>query len=57
MIERVTDEISALERFRAAAAVTGSFVSLPVTNRVLHIPLAWVVQSTWLPDFFERSAA
>jgi YVTN family beta-propeller protein len=32
--------------------VTGSYVTIPVTCRVLQIPLVWVVQSTWLPDFF-----
>jgi UDP:flavonoid glycosyltransferase YjiC (YdhE family) len=36
--------------------VTGSYVTIPVTCRVLETPLVWVVQSTWLPDFFCHGA-
>ncbi|PYU19850.1 MAG: hypothetical protein DMG30_22910, partial [Acidobacteria bacterium] len=28
--------------------------SIPVTCRALKVPLVWVVQSTSLPDFFEK---
>jgi len=49
MIQRVENEAS-------VAVVTGSYQSIPVTCRVLDIPLVWVVQSTWFPDFFEHGA-
>lgn len=56
MIERVQNEIAVLKKVHPAAVVTGSYPSIPVTCRVLKIPLVWVVQSTWLPEFFERGA-
>ena len=31
-------------------------MTIPVTCRVLETPLVWVVQSTWLPDFFCHGA-
>lgn len=54
MIERVENEIATLDRLAPVAVVTGSYPSIPVTCRVLQVPLVWVVQSTWLPDFFEH---
>jgi hypothetical protein len=56
MIQRVENEAVALKRLASVAVVTGSYPSIPVTCRVLDIPLVWVVQSTWFPDFFERGA-
>jgi UDP:flavonoid glycosyltransferase YjiC (YdhE family) len=56
MIERVENEVDVLDRLAPVAAITGSYPSIPVTCRVLKIPLVWVVQSTWLPDFFEHGA-
>lgn len=56
MIQRVEHEVATLKRFAPVAVVTGSYPSIPVTCRVLKIPLVWVVQSTWLPDFFEHGA-
>jgi UDP:flavonoid glycosyltransferase YjiC (YdhE family) len=56
MIQRVENEIAVLRRLAPVAVVTGSYPSIPVTSRVLKIPLVWVVQSTWLPDFFEHGA-
>ena len=56
MIQRVESEIICLKDVRPVAAVTGSYVTIPVTCRVLRIPLVWVVQSTWLPDFFCHGA-
>ncbi|MGB2625519.1 MAG: nucleotide disphospho-sugar-binding domain-containing protein [Candidatus Acidiferrum sp.] len=56
MIRRVENEISVLKRLTPVAVVTGSYPSIPVTCRVLKIPLVWVVQSTWLPAFFEHGA-
>jgi UDP-N-acetylglucosamine:LPS N-acetylglucosamine transferase len=56
MIQRVENETAVLGQIAPAAVVTGSYPSIPVTCRVLQIPLVWVVQSTWLPDFFEHGA-
>jgi UDP:flavonoid glycosyltransferase YjiC (YdhE family) len=56
MIQRVQNEIAVLRQLKPVAAVTGSYPSLPVTCQVLAIPLVWVVQTTWLPDFFEHGA-
>ncbi len=56
MIQRVDHEIACLRELKPAAVVTGSYVTIPVTCRVLGVPLVWVVQSTWLPDFFCHGA-
>ena len=56
LILRVDNEIACLKELKPAAVVTGSYVTIPVTCRVLDIPLVWVVQSTWLPDFFCHGA-
>ena len=56
MIERVENEVAYLKELKPAAVITGSYVSIPVTCRILHIPLVWVIQSTWLEDFFARGA-
>lgn len=56
MIQRVENELAVLERITPVAVVTGSYPSIPVSCRVLKIPLVWVVQSTWLPDFFEHGS-
>ena len=56
MIQRVENEAAVLRRLNPVAVVTGSYPSIPVTCRVLNIPLVWVVQSTWLPEFFEHGA-
>ncbi len=55
-IQRVDNEIACLKHLKPAAVVTGSYVTIPVTCRVLETPLVWVVQSTWLPDFFCHGA-
>jgi UDP:flavonoid glycosyltransferase YjiC (YdhE family) len=56
MMQRVENEITVLKQLAPVAVVTGSYPSIPVTCRVLKIPLVWVVQSTWLPEFFEHGA-
>jgi UDP:flavonoid glycosyltransferase YjiC (YdhE family) len=56
MRERVQNEVAVLGKLHPAAVVTGSYPSIPVTCRVLKVPLVWVVQSTWLPEFFEHGA-
>ena len=56
MRERVRNETAVLKQLHPAAVITGSYPSIPVTCRVLQVPLVWVVQSTWLPEFFEHGA-
>ena len=56
MIERVENEVAVLKRLAPVVVITGSYPSIPVSCRVLNIRLVWVVQSTWLPDFFEHGA-
>lgn len=56
LIARVNSEVACLQRLQPVAAITGSYVTLPVTCRILQVPLVWVVQSTWLPEFFCRGA-
>ena len=56
LIRRVESEMACLKELKPAAVITGSYVTIPVTCRVLMIPLVWVVQSTWLPDFFCHGA-
>lgn len=55
-IERVEGEIALLDRLKPVAVVTGSYVTIPVSCRVRRVPLVWVVQSTWLPEFFNHGA-
>ncbi len=52
LIQRVDNETALLKQLKPAAVVTGSYVTIPLTCRVVKTPLVWVVQSTWLPDFF-----
>ena len=51
MIERVDHELDRLRELQPVAVVTGSYVTIPLTCRVLQIPLVWVIQSTWLEAF------
>ena len=54
MAARVGNEIAALAEFDPIAVVTGSYLTIPVSCRVRKTPLVWVIQSTWLPGFFEH---
>jgi len=56
MIQRVDGEIARLREARPAAVVTGSYLTIPISCRVVQTPLVWVIQSTWLPDFFRHGA-
>jgi UDP:flavonoid glycosyltransferase YjiC (YdhE family) len=53
---RVDHETALLSKLQPVAAVTGSYVTIPLTCRILRVPLVWVIQSTWLPQFFRRGA-
>ncbi len=56
MIELIENEVIYLKQIEPAAVITGSYMTIPITCRILHLPLVWVIQSTWLPDFFANGA-
>jgi UDP:flavonoid glycosyltransferase YjiC (YdhE family) len=56
MIARIENEVAYLKQLQPAAVITGSNMTIPVTCRILEIPLVWVIQSTWLEDFFAHGA-
>lgn len=56
LMARVKAECACLQNLNPVAVVTGSYVTIPVTCRVLKVPLVWVIQSTWLPAFFNHGA-
>ena len=56
LIQRVENESACLKQLQLAAVVTGSYLTILVTCRILETLLVWVVQSTWLPEFFCHGA-
>jgi hypothetical protein len=36
--------------------IIGSYPTILVTCRILHVPLVWTIQSTWLESFFSTGA-
>jgi UDP:flavonoid glycosyltransferase YjiC (YdhE family) len=56
MIALIDNEVKYLWELKPTAVVTGSYMTIPVTCQILKIPLVWVIQSTWLEDFFARGA-
>lgn len=56
MIAKVQGDMEALKALQPVAVVTGSYLSMPLSCRLLNIPLVWAVQSTWLPSFFASGA-
>ncbi len=56
ILEKVQGDTTFLAAVRPAAVVTGSYVSIPLSCRVLSIPLVWTIQSTWLKAFFASGA-
>jgi UDP:flavonoid glycosyltransferase YjiC (YdhE family) len=53
MLER---EIGYLREIRPAAVVTGTYITVPLSCRILDVPLVWTIQSTWLEEFFAYGA-
>ena len=56
ILEKVRGDTAFLRAVDPAAVVTGSYVSIPLSCRVLSIPLVWTIQSTWLKAFFASGA-
>jgi UDP:flavonoid glycosyltransferase YjiC (YdhE family) len=55
-IEKIEGERAFIQSINPAAIVTGSYVTIPVTARVVGVPLVWVIQTTWLEGFFKHGA-
>ncbi len=56
MIQKVYTDIKYLKHINPVAVFTGSYLSMPVSCKVLNIPLVWAVQSTWFEEFFSKGA-
>src|SRR5512146_1311014 len=56
MVALIQNELAYLKELKPVCVVTGSYVTIPVTCRILNIPLVWVIQSTWLEGFFAHGA-
>ena len=56
IIEKVAGDLDVLDKLKPVAVVTGSYLSMPLSCRIRHIPLVWTIQSTWLPGFFSTGA-
>jgi UDP:flavonoid glycosyltransferase YjiC (YdhE family) len=56
LVQRIENEVAHLKQVRPAVVITGSYLTIPVSCRILNIPLAWVIQSTWLKPFFATGA-
>ncbi|MGC2032310.1 MAG: nucleotide disphospho-sugar-binding domain-containing protein [Steroidobacteraceae bacterium] len=56
MIQRVENEVAYLKSLGPTAVLTGSYLTIPITCRILGLPLVWVIQSTWMEPFFATGA-
>ena len=56
LIEKIENEVEYFRGLEPTAVITGSYMTISVTCRILHIPLVWVIQSTWLEGFFTQGA-
>jgi UDP:flavonoid glycosyltransferase YjiC (YdhE family) len=52
----IDGEVRFLRELEPAAVVTGYYLTIPVSCRIGEIPLVWVIQSTWLEEFFAHGA-
>ncbi len=56
IIVRIENEMSYLRELKPKLVILGSYPTIPLSCQILHIPLVWVIQSTWLKEFFTRGA-
>ena len=56
ILDKVRGDTAFLAAAKPAAVVTGSYLSIPLSCRVLSIPLVWTIQSTWLKAFLTSGA-
>jgi UDP:flavonoid glycosyltransferase YjiC (YdhE family) len=45
---RVKSELALYEQLHPAAVITGFSLVVPLSTRISHTPLVWIIQSTWL---------
>jgi UDP:flavonoid glycosyltransferase YjiC (YdhE family) len=53
---RVRAEVALYREVSAAAVVTGFCLSTPLSARAARVPLVWVSQGTWVPEYAEAYA-
>lgn len=51
--EQVRNELAFFDDIQPDALVTGYCKSVPVSTRVAGVPLIWIIQSTWIPSYYE----
>jgi len=56
LIQKINADIAYLKELKPAVIITGSYLSMPVSAKVMNIPLVWTVQSTWFEEFFASGA-
>ena len=56
LTKKIANEVEYFKALKPTAVITGSYMTISVTCRILHIPLVWVIQSTWLEEFFSSGA-
>lgn len=56
LVEKIDNEIEYLSELKPVAILTGSYFTMPLTHKIVDVPLICVVQSTWFEDFFTKGA-
>ncbi len=56
LVEKIENEVEYLKSLEPTAVITGSYMTVSVSCRILSLPLVWVIQSTWLEGFFAHGA-
>jgi UDP:flavonoid glycosyltransferase YjiC (YdhE family) len=51
--EKLAEEIRVLNELKPVAIVTGFYLTVSLSARITRTPLVYVIQSTWLPQFFK----
>ena len=51
---RVRSELALYRELDPAAVITGFCLSAPLSARAARVPLVWLSQSTWLPEYARR---
>lgn len=53
---RVRSELALYEELNPVAVITGFCLSVPISARAAKVPLVWISQTTWLPEYARRFA-
>lgn len=57
LTQRVESELALYEEVKPAAVITGFCLSIPISARVAGVPLVWVIQSTWIKEYYDSGMA